>query len=69
MRRTPDDRARKMLFECANMTEMSKMTGITRKTLYSRKDRPGNITLDELSGIVKVRHLTAEQLFDLVSER
>lgn len=69
MRRNPDKQAREMLFDCVSMTEMSRKTVITRKTLYSRRDQPGKITLDELSEIVRVRHLTAEQLFDLVNER
>lgn len=60
--------ARRMLFG-GNLSKMSRETGITWSTLKRRRDRPGMLTLDELSAIAGYLDLTQEEIALLIKER
>ena len=60
--------ARRILFS-GNLTGMSRATGVTLSTLKRRRDRPGMLTLDELSAIAEYLELTPEEITLLIKER
>lgn len=66
--RTPDNTARRYLFG-QSMTAISKAVGWSRDTAYRRREKPGNITLDELAVLVAANEVTQEELYKLVTER
>ena len=66
--RTPDETARRLLYG-GNKTSLIRNTGISKGTLYNRIERPGKTTLDELAELVREQALTAEELYQLVTER
>lgn len=66
--RTADSVARKYLFS-EGVAEMARRTGINSRTLLRRKEKPGNITLDELAQIVKESGTTKEELYEVVKSR
>lgn len=63
-----DQIARRYLFG-GNKTKLSHDTGIPYRTLYTRAQRPGRITLDELAGLVKANELDKEELWKVVMTR
>lgn len=53
-----DNIARRYLLE-GNQSKLSRESGITIRTLYSRRQQPGKITLDELAGLARAREIDA----------
>lgn len=63
-----DKIARRYLLE-GNQNELSRVSGITVRTLYNRRQQPGKITLDELAGLVRAREIDAQELYKVVMSR
>ena len=63
-----DQQARRILFN-GSQSELSRKSGIPRRTLYNKRAQPGKITLDELSALVYVQGITKTELWELVSGR
>ena len=66
--RTPDNTARRYLFGKPVAT-IARLVGWSRNTCYRRKEKPGEITLDELADLVRANGLDAEELYKLVTMR
>lgn len=65
-----DNDVRELLFpKHIRMPVLAKRSGIARSTLYTRRERPGTLTLDELAGIAAVLRLSPEDIGRIVTER
>ena len=62
---TPESKTKWYLFR-GNKSDLERQTGIKRRTLYDRIEKPGNIKLSELGQLVKANELTDEQIAHIV---
>lgn len=62
---TPEAKTKWYLFR-GNKSDLERQTGIKRRTLYDRIEKPGNIKLSELGQLVKMNDLTDEQIVKIV---
>lgn len=62
---TPEAKTRWYLLR-GNKSDLERQTGINRRTLYDRIEKPGNIKLSELGQLVKANELTDEQIAHIV---
>lgn len=62
---TPEAKTKWYLFR-GNKSDLERQTGIKRRTLYDRIEKPGNIKLSELGQLVKANDLTDEQIIKIV---
>ncbi len=62
---TPEAKTKWYLFR-GNKSDLERQTGIKRRTLYDRIEKPGNIKLSELGQLVKMNDLTDEQIVKLI---
>ena len=68
--RTPEkDKHARIRLYGGNKSALIRNTCLSRTTLYRRIERPGSTTLDELADLVREQALTAEELYQLVTER
>ena len=62
---TPEAKTKWYLFR-GNKSDLERQTGIKRRTLYDRIEKPENIKLSELGQLVKANELTDEQIAHIV---
>ena len=61
------DLTRRTLYD-ANKAELSRLTGMTRSTIYNRIEHPEQTTAQELARIVKAKGLTTEEVMMVLKD-
>lgn len=51
-----------------NKAELSRLTGISERTIYNRRSHPEKTTVRELALIAKVKHMSATSVMEILED-